>query len=105
MKCPFRDLEECSKDCALFSWQERKYAHKVDTVRVEGCVFVLILAELENHSAQNSMVHAQTGEVANNVLYQAAAMMGSGEGLRLLKKKTLAMLGEKENDTPVQISS
>lgn len=97
MKCPFRNFESCSKDCALFSMEERKYSHKIDSVKVEGCVFILILEELINHSGQNSMIHSQTGEVANNIIYQALTMFGSEEGAKLLKKKAQHLISQDTN--------
>lgn len=99
MKCPFRNFKDCSRDCQLYTYQERKYAHKVDSTKAEGCVFVMMLQELTNHSGQNSMQHSQTGEVANNVLYQALAMLGSKEGAGLLKKKLESTVEDKGANT------
>lgn len=85
-KCPFTWLEkECSSDCALFVEDIRAYDNGPEKI-VKGCVFVLDHEEHRSSQSRLAAIQKETGEVKNNIIYQALALMQNEQGVRELLK-------------------
>lgn len=95
MFCPIRN-KDCSRDCIWFRSMSREYTGRVDIVKVEGCAINLILDELSNHSVQNSMQHKEMGEVKNNVVYTALALIGNEQGNKMICDRAKNLLEGKD---------
>ena len=75
-KCPFRNLEECSEDCAFFRKGVRFNEKKQESFAFESCTFNIIADNLEAMHQRTFAMQREVGETKNIMAFKVLSDLG-----------------------------
>jgi hypothetical protein len=102
-KCPFtwleKDCPKSEKECQLWHKVIRCYDNGGQKIE-ENCVFILDHEERRNQTQRMAMLQAETGEVKNATIFQAAMLAEIPEAKNELFKITKRQMNNQKRIGP-----
>lgn len=75
-KCPFRNLEECSEECAFFRKGVRFNEKKQESYAFEECAINIIADNLEAMHQRTFAMQREVGETKNMMAFKVLSDLG-----------------------------
>jgi hypothetical protein len=75
-KCPFRNLEECSSECAFFRRGVRFNEKKQESYAFEECAINIIADNLEAMHQRTYAMQREVGETKNVIAFKILSDLG-----------------------------
>lgn len=95
-KCPFRNLEDCSKECVFYRQGVRYNEKKNESFAFEDCTFNIIADNLEAMHQRTYAMQREVGETKNIMAFGILQNLGMVEP-DLVAKKAQAIINIPED--------